>query len=230
SIPMGVRKNTPKVAEEGRVHIVKAGETLYGISRKYKVKVDQIKKWNNLQSESLNIDQRISIGKQLEADEILEESLPFPGARKHFVQTSETLEQISAKRNVSMDSLKKWNNLRSNDLRIGQIIWYRNYDRSSEPMTVKEVFGKKIEQGVAKQIEDMEDTDKYLALHKTLPSGTLLEVRNLMNNKKVFVRVVGQLPAAGLNENVIVRLTPKSFKRLGILDARAQVEITYYDD
>lgn len=230
SVPIGTKKITPEKSDEGRIHVVKAGETLFGIARKYKVKVDQIKAWNKLRSESLNIDQRLSIGKQLEADEMLEETLPFPRARKHFVQTSETLDQIAAKRNVSLDSLRKWNNLRSNDLRIGQIIWYRNYDRSSEPMTIKEVYGKKIEQGVAKRIDDMEDTDKYLALHKTLPSGTLLEVRNLMNNKKVFVRVVGQLPSTGLNENVIVRLTPKSFKRLGILDARAQVEITYYED
>ena len=80
------------------------------------------------------------------------------------------------------------------------------------------------------QIENMDDTDKYLALHKDLPIGSLIEVRNLMNNKKVYVRVVGQLPQTGLNENVIVRLTSRSFKQLGILDARARVEIVYYED
>ena len=80
------------------------------------------------------------------------------------------------------------------------------------------------------QIEDMQQPDKYLALHKTLPIGTLMEVRNLMNNKKVFVRVVGQLPDTGPNENVLIRLTEKSFNRLGILDARARVELTYYED
>ena len=80
------------------------------------------------------------------------------------------------------------------------------------------------------QIENMDDNDKYLALHKDLPIGSLVEVRNLMNNKKVYVKVVGQLPSTGINENVIVRLTSRSFKQLGILDARARVELIYYED
>lgn len=229
SIPLKKPEVIDSTESMGTLHVVKSGETLYGLSRKYKVSQSDIKKWNSLKSNALNVGQRLSIGKKAENIPVIE-ALPFAGARKHFVQPGETLGEIAKKRNVSADSLRNWNNLRSIDIKIGQILWYRNYDRSSEMIGAAEVFGKKVEEGIAKQIEDLDDSDKYLALHKELPTGTLIEVRNLMNNKKVFVRVVGQLPSTGVNENIVIRLTAKSFKRLGILDSRARVELTYYDE
>lgn len=43
-------------------HTVEKGETLYSISRNYKTSVEQLKKWNNLKSTTLNIGQKLSIG------------------------------------------------------------------------------------------------------------------------------------------------------------------------
>lgn len=217
---------------DAKIHMVVAGETLFAISRKYGVKPNEIMAWNNLKTESLSIGLQLHI-KQTDKDKVLENKkalLPFEGALKHYVQSGENMEQISSKRNVSQDSIKQWNNLSDNNLKIGQILWYRRYDRTGERSVSTEVFGKHVVEGVARQIEDMVGTDKYLALHKDLPTGTLLEIRNLMNNKKVFVRVIGQLPSTGINQDILVRLTPTSFKRLGILDARARIELTYYDE
>ena len=237
-IPIELTKETPKNQNESKniksgteVHIVEAGETLFAIGRKYGVKASEIMEWNNLTDESLNIGQKLSISQaaKVVATEKKELILPFDRALRHYVQSGENLQQISEKRKVSEDSLRIWNNLRNNDIKIGQILWYRIYDRTNEPIA-KEIFGKHTVEGIAMQINDMEETDKYLALHKELPTGTLLEIRNLMNNKKVYVRVVGQLPSTGVNQDILLRLTPISFKRLGILDARARVELIYYDE
>ena len=213
---------------------------MFAIARKYEVKVDQIVEWNGLKSESLSIGQELRIGSGNVASNSSTEipkpvstapEVPFARAKKHYVQMGETLVSVSENRKVSTDSLMYWNKLSTDDLRIGQSRGYRTYTQPLSEMPVRrEVFGKKIEEGIAMQIENMEQTDKYLALHKDLPIGSLIEVRNLMNNKKVYVRVVGQLPNTGINENVIVRLTSRSFKQLGILDSRARVEITYYED
>ena len=216
-------------APDTKVHVVMAGETLFALSRKYGVKPTEIMAWNNLKTESLSIGQELSIGKS-DNPSNEEPLVPFEGAIKHYVQSGENLEQIATKKDVGQDSIRFWNNLTSNDLKIGQILWYRPYDRSGESLVPAEVFGKHVVEGVAQQIDDMMGTDKYLALHKELPTGTLLEIRNLMNNKKVFVRVIGQLPSTGVNQDILVRLTPISFKRLGILDARARIELTYYDE
>ena len=97
-------------------------------------------------------------------------------------------------------------------------------------MTDQSGFSKIIEEGSARKIEDVVETQKYLALHRSLPIGSMIEVRNLMNNQKIFVRVVGKLPETGLNKNVLVRLTPICFERLGVIDPMTRVELSYYED
>lgn len=233
-IPFKVKKDfmyKPVAASNTQLHIVKSGETLFAIGRKYGVKASEIVSWNDLKSTSLSIGQKLSIGNTRKIQPKKNQPLlPFKNAIKHYVQVGETMEEISVKRNVSEDSLRKWNNLQSNEIKIGQILWYRRFERSVEPVRSEKVFGKHIVEGIARQIDDMKDADKYLALHKELPIGTLLEVRNLMNNKKVYVRIVGQFSSTGINQEVLIRLTSISFKRLGILDAWARVELTYYDE
>jgi len=217
--------------KDGIKHIVQAGETLFSLGRLYEVDVEDIKKWNQLETSQLDIEQVLWIKKKTADSTETKEKTgpPIARGRKHYVQQGENIEKIANKRNVHVDSLRKWNDLRGDVLKIGQILWYRKYDRSKEDVNRANTYGKKVEEGMAMPIAQMESTNKYLALHKTLPTGTLLEVRNLMNNKKVFVRVVGQLPDTGVNHNVIVRLTPWAFKKLGILDAKARVELIYYE-
>lgn len=229
--------NPPKTPAASKVttHTVSAGETLYSVARKYNVKVDDLVAWNKLTNQSLSIGQVLTINGTTTSsppptEQPTSNTLPFARAQKHLVQTGETLSAIATKRNVSEDSLRIWNKLNTTTLTIGQTLWYRSYIRTHASATSPTAYGKRVEEGIAMQIEDMETTDKYLALHKSLPIGTLVEIRNLMNNKKVYVRVVGQLPDTGVNQQVIVRLTSQSFKRLGILDARARVELTYYEE
>jgi LysM repeat protein len=237
-IPISAPRSTASTPKTGKTHVVKAGETLFAVARKYEVKVDEIVAWNSLASESLSIGQELRIGSSVGSSYVAEKpkevnnvpTTPFNRAQKHYVQTGETVFTIADHRKVSIDSIRAWNKLTSDDLKIGQILWYRTYYQAGDAPIRRDVFGKKIEEGIAMQIENMDDTDKYLALHKDLPIGSLIEIRNLMNNKKVYVRVVGQLPKTGINEKVIVRLTSRSFKQLGILDARARVEIVYYEE
>lgn len=54
--------NTGEV-KKGRVHLVSPKEGLYAIARKYKVTVQQLKEWNNLESDDLKIGQEIIVTK-----------------------------------------------------------------------------------------------------------------------------------------------------------------------
>jgi membrane-bound lytic murein transglycosylase D len=42
-------------------HFVQPGETLYSISRKYSVTVDQVKSWNRLESNQIEVGQRLKV-------------------------------------------------------------------------------------------------------------------------------------------------------------------------
>lgn len=94
------------------------------------------------------------------------------------------------------------------------------------PNRASEVLARVVEAGLGAPIEKSA-TDKYLALHKTAPVGTIMQVKNAMNGQSVYVRVIGKLPATGENNNILVRLSPRAIQKLGAFDARFRVETNY---
>ena len=83
------------------------------------------------------------------------------------------------------------------------------------------------ESGVAELIPDTENTRKYLALHRTVKPGTIIRVRNEMNGREVWARIIGKLPSTGENSNVLVKVSKAAFDRLGAVDKKFRVTITY---
>ncbi|WP_258104908.1 LysM peptidoglycan-binding domain-containing protein [Marinoscillum sp. MHG1-6] len=250
----------PAKSSSTKTHIVKSKETLYSISKMYGVSVSDLKSWNKLKGNSLDIGQELLVEKggsknispntKTEKEEKETTSIAAkeskPGFTEYYVQTGDRLETIAKKYDVHPDSIIIWNELPNTYLAIGQMLLIRgNLDKKAQsiPEMVETTnYGKKrrvedvsgfvkiYEEGVAKSIEGVIDTDKYLAMHRTLKVGTMVEVRNLMNNKKIFVRIVGKLPDTGLNENTLIRLTPICFERLGVIDPQTRVEISYYEE
>jgi LysM repeat protein len=55
------RKYMPQVIEKTAVHIVKKGESLYTISKKYNVSIDSIKDANSINNDELQVGQRLKI-------------------------------------------------------------------------------------------------------------------------------------------------------------------------
>lgn len=92
-------------------YIVKYGDNLYSIARKYNTTVDKLKKYNNLTSNTLSIGQKLYIP----ATSISEDKNNY-----YIVKSKDNLYSIARKYNTSVDMLKKINNLTSNVLSIGQ--------------------------------------------------------------------------------------------------------------
>lgn len=103
---------TPFTTFAQEVHVVKSGDSLWGISRDHKVSVNDIKKWNNLKSDFLFIGQKIS----LQVGGVSS----TPTVSSYTVKAGDTLYGISNTYKVTVDNLKKWNNLKSNNLFVGQ--------------------------------------------------------------------------------------------------------------
>lgn len=96
------------------IHTVKAGDTLYSIASKYNTTVDEIKRKNSLTNNNLSIGQKLVISGEGIVPEIPIESSTYT------VKAGDTLYSIAQKHNVSVDYLKRINNLTSNALSIGQ--------------------------------------------------------------------------------------------------------------
>ena len=56
-----VDTNTEIETEKGKVYVVKKGDTLYSISRKYNIKVAQLKSYNNLTDNTISIGQELIV-------------------------------------------------------------------------------------------------------------------------------------------------------------------------
>ena len=144
---------------------------------------------------------------------------------------------------VTVDELVEWNNLESSALNLGQEIIVGKegavvvkvdstlMEEDSLTDIVEEVMPrgtiKTYEDGMAAEIDGGSDDKTYLAMHRTIPIGTLVGVRNEMNHQMVFVRIVGKLPDTGVNEKIIIRLSKSAVSQLMAIDPKFRVEISY---
>ncbi|PAR34128.1 N-acetylmuramoyl-L-alanine amidase [Vibrio metoecus] len=101
--------NNP-VETETITHVVKSGDFLGKLSSTYKVSVAAIKKENNLKSDTLVLGQKLKITVSLKDKPL----------RKHKVQRGEFLSKIADQYKVSVDSIRQANQLRSDQLLVGQ--------------------------------------------------------------------------------------------------------------
>lgn len=111
-------KNIPYIPVSKDIYIVKKGDTLWDIARKYGMSVNELKELNNLSTNLLQIGQTLKI-KQAENKEEQEQTKPL---NTYTVVKGDNLYSIANKYNTSVDELKKINNLSTNIIQIGQVL------------------------------------------------------------------------------------------------------------
>jgi len=194
-----VKEGTEEV-DKSKIHTVDSGETLYSLSDKYQVSVEDLRKWNSLDNYQLNLGQKLYIQN--------------PDA---LIADVEVEEQIEEKPKFEKPKADLTENPQKQDTKA-----YFTVEEEDMPK-----IDKIKEKGVAEVIEGSEGTEKYLALHRTAKIGTIMQVRNDLNDQIVFVRVLGKLPNTGVDEKVIIRISKKAFEKLGGVDYKFPVEISY---
>ena len=101
----------PVSAGQVKYHTVSSGDTLSEISQRYKVRLKDLRRWNNLRSNRIFVGQKLRVFKK--------ETKSF--SRKfHRVVVGDTLSEISQRYKVRLKDLRRWNNLRSNRIFVGQ--------------------------------------------------------------------------------------------------------------
>ncbi len=99
--------------EEDNIYIVKSGDSLYSIASKYGISVTELKNYNNLTSNVLQIGQRLNIPVlEKESSSYLE----------YVVQRGDSLYSVANRYNTTVSDIMKVNNLSTNLLNIGQVL------------------------------------------------------------------------------------------------------------
>ncbi len=238
----------PVTTADGIVHKVAAKETLFSIARLYNVSVDDIKTWNNLKDNSLSLGQDIIIKKKSVVDTPVTEPVAT-AAKTHTVAAKETLYSIAKQYGMTVAQLKEWNNIKDNELKIGQVLTVAAPVVSTPVVTTNIAVVTDIpiptttestvttsegvrgtdeikEIGLAELITSSDINRKYLAQHHSVKPGTILKIRNLATNQEVFVRVTGPLPAE--DASTMIRISKSAYDRLGASEPSFRAEITYY--
>ncbi|MBP3766153.1 MAG: LysM peptidoglycan-binding domain-containing protein [Bacilli bacterium] len=99
------------VPDNSITYIVKKGDSLYTIAKKYNTSVSEIVNLNNLASNNLSIGQTLKIPGS--------DTIP---SSTYTVKSGDTLYSIAKKFNISVDSIKSKNNLKNNSISVGQVL------------------------------------------------------------------------------------------------------------
>jgi LysM repeat protein len=119
------------------VHIVQRGETLYDISQEEGIRLESLAEYNHLKphmnpapGQKLNLQSKALARPALVEEVIAVHTVGNPAmqktspadalAKKHIVQTKETLYSISKKYGVDVEKILEWNNLQGLELKVGQ--------------------------------------------------------------------------------------------------------------
>lgn len=137
------------------IHVVKSGDTLYGLSRTYGVSIQQLKNDNGLTSDTIYFEQALVIK---DAKKTVP-TIPTPTVQSvkktvysqpvnvssYAVQAGDTLSSIARSYNTTVSDVKKWNNLNSDKIMTGQRLTLHSPKTSS---VSNEQTDKKIQNGV----------------------------------------------------------------------------------
>ena len=201
------------------VHTVAAKETMYSISRQYGVTVQQLQEWNNLTGTELSVGQELLVaaptGEAVKQNtSAVQNTTPAQTSPSVPASTVPVVVAAEQKKETSVQtSSPPKQESKEQTIRISESV--KNSDEV-------------LQTGLAELIEGTSGNRKYLALHRNAPVGTIMKVRNEMNNREVFVRVMGKLPETALNDKLVIKISKSAYDRLGAIDPRFRVEVTYY--
>ena len=198
-------------------HTVAKGETVFGIARRYSLSPSELLLLNHLPAGGA-----VSVGQELLLRSAVGSPTPpvatiLPTAAAPAAAPAEPAAKINPAREAQIATVTPPTPAEKREEEAAE---------TRAPTRASELSGRKTDLGIAAPILN-NGTDKYLALHKTAPIGTIMQVKNQMNGQSVYVRVIGVLPDTGENENILVRLSPRAVQKLGTSDGKFRVETSY---
>ncbi len=198
-----------------KMHTVQPSQTLYAISKMHGVTVEEIKEWNKLTSNAIEIGRDLIVG------------VGANGASNAKIYVPERDDAVTSSRNAdapvaSTSSSPTVITASTKDKPVAKV-----EDTAERTAKAAEYVSRVNESGMAELIDQKSDDNKFLALHKTAPVGTIMAVKNPSNDQVVYVRVIGKIPSTGDNDKLVVKLSKKACQQIGVTDKRFRVELSY---
>jgi hypothetical protein len=235
-------------------HRIKTGQSLYGIGRYYGLKLDDI----YLLNPRLRIGYETGDEVKIVMPSVAVKHFVSYDSIDYFVPVFWTLqkgqtvyglthrllklpsEEVLAKNNPSLDLA---------NLKVGQqlfIGWLSVDGISSEMQGEVEDPYVRLNTGMRKQWNSISkgkrlhsangkaawasngDRNKFMALHRSAPLNSLIEIMDKRTGKTLYCRVVGRIPDQVYDQNVQVVVSPLLVKAFGVRDRFFYVQVKHY--
>jgi len=208
-------------------HTVEKGETVYRISKMYKMTPDEVVKLNNIRNNNISVGQKLMVKNEVNAASI-EKQTPSPEADistniPDDVSPFSSKLDLGANKTVkswkdeSVSELRDYNKSRSENAKELESLYYENI----YPGMVM-----KAERGVAKFLAD--NSSANIAYYNHAPIGTILKLTNTENGKSTYVIVIGKMPKTEEN-SCLMKLSGKVASSLSAKD-QSNIEVFCYND
>ncbi|WAG80869.1 LysM peptidoglycan-binding domain-containing protein [Metapseudomonas furukawaii] len=118
----------PRELVDWQQYRVRNGDSLHGIANRYHVTVKTLKEINGLSSNHLRVGQQLSIPMEpgMKPEQPLFQNVARASApavtRNHKVRSGDSLWTLARQYKVDVKDIKRWNNLKGNHLRAGQVL------------------------------------------------------------------------------------------------------------
>jgi LysM repeat protein len=198
-----------KPSKDRKVHRVESGQTMFSISRMYDVSIDDIKKWNDLE------DYNISVGQELYVSP--------PGGDSRHPGEMQKEKKIKAGEDIKLPDETEPGYMAEQPKEVKSKEEKEHVSKANE-----QGYHEVIEEGKASWIDEgLLDDRRSLAMHPTAQVGTIIQVKNLMNNRVAYVRVVGKLPDTPENKDLIIKISSSAAEKLDVRDPYFRAELKY---
>ncbi len=217
-------------------HIVEKGQSLYAISKLYNVSVDDLKKWNKLQDNNIQLGQQIQLSDPTSKSKSIEQKntttieKPEKVVATTISSTPKETPKITPKEEPiiktetapTVDTIENEEEEQAieNETQSELLKLYK-----SQTQNKKTSINRGTGAPMTTTLGVMESV--YFAMHKTLPIGTVVKVKNPVNNKIVYAKIIGKLPDIDENQHVIIRYSLGVKKVLKLQNGKCYLQIEY---
>jgi membrane-bound lytic murein transglycosylase D len=117
------KENIEKADNESDYYVVEQGDNLSTIAKKHNITIDELKKWNNLQDNTIKLESKLKVS-EITFSEEKEPATQKSEIRnvEYIVQKGDNLGTIAKKNNVAISDLKIWNELDDDNINLGDKI------------------------------------------------------------------------------------------------------------
>jgi membrane-bound lytic murein transglycosylase D len=172
-----------KAAQERQIHIVRSGENLGLIAKRYRVYVSSLKRWNNLRGTTIYPGQRLVVypspnydPRNYSSSSSSRSSSDISNKQIHTVRRGENLGLIANRYGCSVTQLRSWNNLRGNTIYPNQkLVVYSGSSSSSG--------GKKYVYYTVRKGDTLWDIAK---MYKGATVSEIKALNNIGNSKRLY--------------------------------------------